>query len=113
MAPVWTHWLTPQHEDGLESEEDRPACLVLTSAEEMDEAREELRKVLKRNRLNCAVKASQHERYEVRVLSMTVELRDYAAELGLDISFITTCCFIANFSLIHRRTFDWYIFGDE
>ncbi|KAI5475175.1 glycosyltransferase family 31 protein [Pseudohyphozyma bogoriensis] len=89
MSGVWGRWLTPPNEPN----EGRPACLILLSQEENDEDIRHLRETIKQRGLPCGIKISQQERYEVRVLSMTVEMRDYAAELG--------------------RTFDWYIFNDD
>ncbi|KAL8279176.1 hypothetical protein RQP46_008432 [Phenoliferia psychrophenolica] len=91
MSALWTRWLVPP--EGEDSDENRPACLILLSKDEEKEDVESLGTVLKSRGLKCGVRQSEQERYEVRVLSMTVEMRDYAADLG--------------------REFEWYIFNDD
>ncbi|ORY67936.1 hypothetical protein BCR35DRAFT_178607 [Leucosporidium creatinivorum] len=90
MSELWTRWMVPVVEG---DEDNRPGCMVLLSRDEDPLEIEELKKVLKGRGLNCGLRTSTHERYEVRVLSMTRELKDYAEELG--------------------RNFDWYIFNDD
>ncbi|KAK4705947.1 hypothetical protein P7C70_g247, partial [Phenoliferia sp. Uapishka_3] len=91
MSALWTRWLVPQ--EGEDTEENRPACLILLAKDEDKEEIEELAAIMKSRGLKCGLRQSEQERYEVRVLSMTVEMRDYAADLG--------------------REFDWYIFNDD
>lgn len=79
MSELWTRWLLPVV-DG--DDENRPACMVLLSRDEDPVQIEELRAVLAGRGLNCGLRTSSLERYEVRVLSMAVELRDYADEIG-------------------------------
>ncbi len=90
MSELWERWLLPpsttqgtagdrdEHQHDLT---DRPACLVLLSAEETREDVEGLRQHFRERGLPCDVRTSDYERYEVRVLSMAVELRKYAKDL--------------------------------
>lgn len=80
MSQLWTRWLIP--EEGEDTDENRPACLVLLSKDEEKEDVESLAAILKSRGLSCGLRLSEQVRYEVRVLSMTVEMRDYAADLG-------------------------------
>lgn len=79
MSELWTRWLLPVVEG---DEDSRPGCMVLLSRDEDPKEIEELRVVLKGRGLVCGLRTSEHERYEVRVLSMTRELKDYAEEIG-------------------------------
>jgi len=91
MSELWERWLVPpnpsqgtagdkaDHDHDLH---DRPACLVLLSADESKEDVEGLRVFLKERNLPCDVRTSEYERYEVRVLSMAVQLRKYADDIG-------------------------------
>lgn len=79
MSELWTRWMIPVMEG---DEDNRPGCMVLLSRDEDPSEIEELKKVLKGRGLDCALRTSTHERYEVRVLSMTRELKDYAEEIG-------------------------------
>ncbi|KAM0752682.1 hypothetical protein T439DRAFT_354176 [Meredithblackwellia eburnea MCA 4105] len=91
MSQLWTRWITPPA--GEDTEENRPSCLVLLSAEETQEDVDGLAKSFKARGVNCGLRRGKYERYEVRVLSMIREFRDYADELG--------------------KTFDWYVFNDD
>ena len=76
MSELWTPWLAPSNPN-----QDAPACVILLSKEENRTDIEELESVLKSRRLPCVVKQSQHERYEVRVLSMIREMKEYSDSL--------------------------------
>lgn len=91
MSELWERWMLPpnpqqgtagdkdDHQDDLN---DRPACLVLLSADESREDVEGLKVWFSDHGLPCDVRTSNYERYEVRVLSMAVELRKYANDIG-------------------------------
>lgn len=79
MSELWTRWLLPTADMDAN---DRPGCVVLLSREEDPVEIEELRAILKGRGLVCGLRTSDHERYEVRVLSMTRELRHYGKETG-------------------------------
>jgi hypothetical protein len=119
MSTLWTRWLVPaaarpstttafpvslngegpdatDDDDYSERAEDsieRPSCLILLADTEKPKEIAALRKLMKQKGLRCKVKTSSYKRYEVRVLSLGKELRNYAAELG--------------------NTYDWFVFGDE
>lgn len=80
MSALWTRWLVPP--EGEDTDENRPACLILLAKDEDKTDVASLKAVLKSRGLTCGVRQSEQERYEVRVLSMTVEMRDYADDLG-------------------------------
>ena len=91
MSELWERWMLPpsttqgtagDRDEHLHDLKDRPACLVLLSAEEAREDVEGLRQHFKERGLPCDVRTSDYERYEVRVLSMAVELRNYAKDIG-------------------------------
>ncbi|GAA5833113.1 hypothetical protein JCM5353_004238 [Sporobolomyces roseus] len=88
MSELWAPWLVPS-----DPNQDAPACLILLSKEENRTDIEDLESVLKSRRLPCVVKQSPHERYEVRVLSMIREMKEYSDSLD--------------------RTIDWFVFGDD
>ncbi|KAK4052495.1 hypothetical protein OIV83_002297 [Microbotryomycetes sp. JL201] len=94
MSELWTRFLKPT--DGStaqENERNMPACLILLSKDESPIEIQELKDVLKSRGLKCGVKTSNQERYEVRVLSLIVELPAYAKEL--------------------KRDFKWFVFNDD
>jgi hypothetical protein len=76
MTKLWTNWMIPRDTD-----QSQPACLILLSEEEKQEDIDELKIVLKNRGLPCALKQSSHERYEVRVMSMIKEMKDYSDSL--------------------------------
>ncbi|GAA5901305.1 uncharacterized protein JCM6883_000173 [Sporobolomyces salmoneus] len=88
MTQLWTNWMIPR-----DSDQAQPACLILLSKEEKQEDMRELETVLKDRGLPCVLKQSEHERYEVRVMSMIKEMKDYSDSLD--------------------RSFDWFVFGDD
>lgn len=90
MSELWERWLLPPSpaqgtagstKDVEHDKRDRPACLVLLSREETQEDVEGLREWFRERDLPCGVRTSEYERYEVRVLSMTVEMRVYADKI--------------------------------
>ncbi|GAA5971806.1 hypothetical protein JCM3765_003504 [Sporobolomyces pararoseus] len=89
MTKLWTNWMIPRGDQ----DQSQPACLILLSKEEKREDIEELEIVLKNRGLPCVLKQSNHERYEVRVMSMIKEMKDYSDTLD--------------------RSFDWFVFGDD
>lgn len=82
MSELWERWLIPDVALSSAERKNRPACLVLLGPEEKPREVVELRTLLKKRGIECAVKVSEIKRYEVRVLSMIKELRSYAGELG-------------------------------
>ncbi|KAM0790570.1 hypothetical protein ACM66B_004438 [Microbotryomycetes sp. NB124-2] len=94
MSELWTRFLKPT--DGStaqENERNVPSCLILLSKDESPVEIQELKTVLKNRGIRCGVKTSQVERYEVRVLSLILELPAYAKEL--------------------KRDFKWFVFNDD
>lgn len=88
ISVLWTRWLTPFDPtygfDNSTRDLDslpRPACLVLISDSEELKDIIELRGILKKRDIRCEVRVSTEPRYEIRVLSMVKELRDYAERL--------------------------------
>lgn len=124
MSVLWDRWLIPPPSVWPQTPESReidtllprPACLLMLGPKENGTSISQLRRVLSALDIVCQVKVSQVERYEVRVLSMVKEMKDYAAELGC-----VLCSWRTAKSLLtigppiawYRRTFDWYIFNDE
>ncbi|GAA5834190.1 hypothetical protein JCM3766R1_004485 [Sporobolomyces carnicolor] len=88
MTQLWTNWMLPRDADQAQ-----PACLILLSADETREDMADLEAVLKNRGLPCVLKQSTHKRYEVRVMSMIKEMKDYSDSLD--------------------RSFDWFVFGDD
>lgn len=76
MTQLWTNWMLPRDADQAQ-----PACLILLSADETREDMADLEAVLKNRGLPCVLKQSTHERYEVRVMSMIKEMKDYSDSL--------------------------------
>ncbi|KAM0752729.1 hypothetical protein T439DRAFT_323343 [Meredithblackwellia eburnea MCA 4105] len=96
MSHLWDRWLDPpppssSHQSG--KEEGKPSCLVLFSPFESDEDVKQLEDEWKVRGVRCAVRKGKYPRYETRVLSLVVEFREYAEEIG--------------------KSFDWYIFNDD
>ncbi|BGP49425.1 hypothetical protein JCM10450v2_005316 [Rhodotorula kratochvilovae] len=89
MSQLWTRWMVPQFPD----DEGTPTCLVLLSEEEVDEDIEDLKQVLRARNLPCGVRKGKYARYEVRVLSMVKEMKNYADDIG--------------------QKADWFIFNDD
>ncbi|GAA6062722.1 hypothetical protein JCM10212_005925 [Sporobolomyces blumeae] len=87
MSKLWTNWMVPRYLN-----EPFPSCLILLSADEKQEDIQELESVLADRGLPCAIRQSSHERYEVRVMSMIVEMKEYAETLD---------------------KVDWFVFGDD
>lgn len=57
---------------------DRPGCMILLSDQETSEDIESLRSVLSGRGLDCGIRTSEQQRYEVRVMSLIKELPEYA-----------------------------------
>ncbi|GAA5826643.1 hypothetical protein JCM3770_004611 [Rhodotorula araucariae] len=89
MSQLWTRWMIPQ----FPGDENTPTCLVLLSEEEVAEDVEDLKQVLRARNLSCGVRIGKYARYEVRVLSMVKQMKDYADD-------------------INQRT-DWFIVNDD
>ncbi|GAA5907505.1 hypothetical protein JCM8208_001397 [Rhodotorula glutinis] len=89
MSQLWTRWMIPRYP----GEEGAPACLVLLSEEEEERDVEDLKGVLRARGLPCRVRKGKHERYEVRVMSMIQEMKDYAGDIG--------------------QSIDWFVFNDD
>lgn len=78
MSELWTRWMVPRYPE----DESAPACLILVSEEETQEDIRDLEEVLRQRQVPCGIRRGKHKRYEVRVLSMIREMKDYAAEVG-------------------------------
>lgn len=110
MTTLWSEWMKPRHGDQAP-----PACLILLSADETEDDIEALKKTLSDRKLPCVLKQSQHERYEVRVMSMIKEMQDYSDSLEC----VPVSAFPPRNSALTgtvelcSRSFDWFVFGDE
>ncbi|BGP17555.1 hypothetical protein JCM10213_004096 [Rhodosporidiobolus nylandii] len=88
MSQLWTHWMVPRHEGDAQ-----PNCLILLSSKEDPQDVRELKDLLEARGLPCGVRTGKYERYEVRVLSMVKEMRDYADDID--------------------KSIDWFVFNDD
>ncbi|KAK4057061.1 hypothetical protein OIO90_001961 [Microbotryomycetes sp. JL221] len=105
MSELWTRYLVPRRTDSATpttqtqndqddiDEHNKPACLILLSKDEKQSEIQELKVVLKNRGIECGIKTGKYDRYEVRVLSLIVELTSYAKEIG--------------------REFKWFVFNDD
>ncbi|TNY24366.1 hypothetical protein DMC30DRAFT_433889, partial [Rhodotorula diobovata] len=89
MSQLWTRWMVPQWPD----EEGTPACLVLLSEEEEETDVRDLKETLRSRGLPCGIRKGKYQRYEVRVMSMIREMKDYASDIG--------------------QRIDWFVFNDD
>ncbi|GAA6010047.1 hypothetical protein JCM10207_007535 [Rhodosporidiobolus poonsookiae] len=89
MSKLWTRWMVPDVADRGGA----PVCLVLLSAEEDPKDVEDLKQLFVERALPCGVRIGKYERYEVRVLSMVNEMREYAQDIG--------------------KSIDWFVFNDD
>ncbi|GAA6040250.1 hypothetical protein JCM8097_009384 [Rhodosporidiobolus ruineniae] len=89
MSQLWQHFMVPRYPE----EESAPNCLILLNSKEDPEDVQELRDLLEARGLPCGVRFGKYERYEVRVLSMIKEMKDYASDTG--------------------KSIDWFVFGDD
>ncbi|GAA5879034.1 hypothetical protein JCM8547_006224 [Rhodosporidiobolus lusitaniae] len=87
-STLWTHFMLPKHDD-----EGTPNCLVLLDAKEDPQDVRELKDLFEAKGLPCGVRTGKYDRYEVRVLSMVKEMREYADDIG--------------------KRIDWFVFGDD
>ncbi|GAA5980765.1 hypothetical protein JCM11641_002637 [Rhodosporidiobolus odoratus] len=88
MSQLWTHWMVPKWPGDV-----APQCLVLLNSNENPQDVRELKDLLEARDLPCTVRSGKYDRYEVRVLSMVKEMRDYAEDIG--------------------KSIDWFVFGDD
>lgn len=82
MSNLWQHFMVPRHHDEAGEKGVQPNCLILLASTEDPADVRELEEVMREKRLPCQVRYGKYERYEVRVLSMIREMKDYADELG-------------------------------
>jgi hypothetical protein len=110
MSNLWQHFMIPRSE-----EEATPNCLILLAESEDQEDVRELEEIMRYKGLPCQVRRGKYERYEVRVLSMIREMKDYADEIGCASSVSLSRHFLPLYSLVPPRskTIDWFVFGDE
>lgn len=76
MSELWVRWMV------TESPQDRPGCMILLSDQETSEDIESMMAVLRGRGLDCGIRISGQERYEVRVMSLVKELPEYAQDQG-------------------------------
>lgn len=96
MSQLWTSWMVPQWPD----EEGTPACLVLLSEEEEEADVRDLKETLRSRGLPCGIRKGKYQRYEVRVMSMIREMKDYASDIGCASAVLRFCSRVARLSVL-------------